>query len=273
MTQYGFIGTGSMGSMLITRLIGSELVRPADIHASSKTGVSARALAEKTGITADPDNRTVAVGSTILFICVKPLEVRGVLDEVRNFQKPGTLVISIAGCVGLKNLEEWGNGNSHYIRVIPSMTAEQDGGISLVAWGRHVTPEEKTLVTRLFNTLGSMVEVEERDFEVCTNLTSCGPALIAAMMKEFGDAAVRTGAIRPGLAEYLIRETMMGTARLLVNSKMTFDTVIERVATKGGSTEEGVRVIHAQLPEVMEGVHEALFEKRRLITEQVERKN
>ncbi|WML67996.1 MAG: hypothetical protein METHP_01565 [Methanoregula sp. SKADARSKE-2] len=91
------------------------------------------------------------------------------------------------------------------------------------------------------------------------------------MRKELGSAAVRTGAIQPELAEYLLRETMDGTARILADKGMTFDTVIERVATPGGSTEEGVRLIASRLPGVMDEGHEVLFAKRRLVTDQVER--
>ena len=269
MIRYGFIGTGSMGSMLISGFIRSGLVAPVDITASSKYGISARALAGKTGIIAAPDNRSVAAGAPILFICVKPLEVRGVLEEIRDVLRPGTLIISIAGCVDLNALGKWTRSDIRYVRVIPSITAEQNSGISLVAWGVTVQPEDKTLVLSLFNAIGSAVVMDEEELEICTNLTSCGPALIAAMIKEFGEAVVRSGAIRPERAEYFVKETMMGTARILAENQMTIDTVIERVATKGGSTEEGVRIICSRLPKVMDEVHEALSAKRRLVAERV----
>ena len=269
MIRYGFIGTGSMGSMLISGFIRSGLVTPADIIASSKTGVSARALAERTGIAEVPDNRSVAADAAVLFICVRPHEVKGVLDEIRETIKPGTLLVSIAGSVSHKKLEEWGRQDIRYVRVIPSVTAEQNGGVALVVWGRRVPQKDKRLLLDLLNAISSVVEMDEGDLEVCTNLTSCGPALIAAMLKEFGDAAVRTGSIRPELADYLVKETVMGTARILTDEQTTFDTVIERVATKGGSTEEGVRIIHAGLPGIMDTVHEVLLAKRRLIAEQI----
>ncbi len=270
MTRYGFIGTGSMGSMLVRQFIRTGLVTPAEITASSKTGLSARALAEQIGIVAVPDNWRVADWADVLFICVRPLEVHDVLQEIRGELNRDVLLVSIAACVSLEDLEAWCGDKARCVRIIPSVTAEQNAGISLVAWGSRVLPEDKTRVLRLLNAIGTAVELDEKNFEVCTNLTSCGPALIAAMMKEFAHAAVRTGAIQPGLAEYLLRETMEGTARILANEEMTFDKVIERVATKGGSTEEGVRVIEARLPDVMDRVHEALLAKRRIITDQVE---
>lgn len=269
MTQYGFIGTGSMGSMLIRKCIGSGLVAPDAISASSKSGISARALAGTTGITAEPSNRTVAGNADVLVICVKPLEVRGVLDEVRDVLKPGALLISIAACVSLENLRDWTGGNVHCVRVIPSVTAEENAGISLVAWGHGVTPGDKKLVLGLLNAISTAVEIDERDFDLYTNLTSCGPALIVAMLREFAGAAARTGTIPPGLAEYLVKETMIGTARILEDDQVTFDTVIERVATKGGTTEEGVKVLQARLPAVMDDVLLALDAKRRVVSEKV----
>jgi pyrroline-5-carboxylate reductase len=258
-----------MGSMLIRRFIAAGQIAPAAITASSKTMVSARALAEKTGITAVGANRTVAEGADVLFICVKPLVVRRVIAEVRDVLRPGTLLISIAGCVTLEDLRAWAGESARCVRVIPSVTAEQDAGVSLVAWGRNVRPEDRTLVLSLLNAIGTAVETDEKDFDPYTDLTSCGPALIASLVQEFAQAAVRTGAVRPEMAEFLAKETMIGTAKILDAEKMTFDEVIVRVATKGGTTEEGVKVIRARLPGVMDEMLRAMDAKRQLTTDNV----
>jgi pyrroline-5-carboxylate reductase len=258
-----------MGSMLIRKFIGTGLVSPSDITASSKSGISARALAGKSGITAAPSNRSVAETADVLFICVKPLNVRGVLDEVRDVLKHGALLVSLAGCVSLDNLRNWTEDTVHCIRIIPSVTAEENAGISLVAWGHEVTPGDKKLVLGLLNAVSTAVEIDEQNFDLYTNLTSCGPALIVAMMREFAAAAVRTGTIPPELAEYLVKETMIGTAWILDSEAMKFDDVIGIVATKGGSTEVGVKVLQARLPEVMDEVLLALDAKRRVVSEKV----
>jgi len=59
--------------MVIRKFIGTGLVAPSDITASSKSGKSALALAGKTGITVGPSNCSVAETADVLFICVKPL--------------------------------------------------------------------------------------------------------------------------------------------------------------------------------------------------------
>ncbi|TGV00063.1 pyrroline-5-carboxylate reductase, partial [Mesorhizobium sp. M00.F.Ca.ET.186.01.1.1] len=49
-------------------------------------------------------------------------------------------------------------------------------------------------------------------------------------------------------ARTILVETMLGTALLLKNEQLGFDQLIERVATKGGITEEGLRVLAKTLP-------------------------
>jgi len=264
MTRYGFIGTGSMGSMLIRKFIGTGMIAPGNITASSKNGNSARALAGQTGITAAPSNTAVAEQAEVLFICVKPAEVRGVLDEVWGVLQHGVLVVSIAGSVTLADLAHQAGLHARVARVIPAVTAEQEAGVSLVAFGRAVTPEDRALVLSLFSAIGTAVETEESNFDLYADLTSCAPAFIAAMMREYAAAAVRTGAVEPAVAEFLVRKTLGGTARILDNDGTTFDDLIRRVATKGGTTEEGVKVLDARLPAVFDEVLRAT-EKRRLL--------
>jgi competence protein ComER len=184
MTRYGFIGTGSMGSMLIRQFIRTGVMAPEEIVASSKSGASAKALAAGTGIAVQSSNREVAAGADVLFLCVRPLDVHDVLMECRDALTTETLLVSIAGSVSLDNLAAWAGPLMRCARVIPSLTAEERSGISLVAWGSHVTPADKERVFSLFSAIGNPVEIDEKYIEIYTDLTSCAPALFATMMQE-----------------------------------------------------------------------------------------
>ena len=131
-----------------------------------------------------------------------------------------------------------------------------------MTWGHNLKAEDKDKVLNLFSAISKVVEGDEDNLESFANLTSCGPALISEMMKEFVDAAVRTGAIKPSLAEYLVKETIIGTAALLENGSLGFEDIIGRVAVRGGATEEGVKVFHAQLPSVCDEVLRSIMAKR-----------
>jgi len=255
--------------MLVRKFTGTGRIVPADITASSRTGISARALAGTTGISAVLSNTAAAANADILFICVKPAEVRGVLEEVRSVLKPDVLIVSIAGSVTLADLLELAGPLHRYVRVMPSIAAEQEAGITLVAWGHGVRPEDRALVLSLFNAIGTAVETEEEKFDLYADLTGCAPAFIAVMMRELAAAATRTGTIEPALAEYFVRRTLSGTARILDDDRTGFDTLITRVATKGGITVEGVKVLEARLPAVFDEMLRATGEKRRVVAERV----
>ena len=273
MTRFGFIGTGSMGSMLIRHFIRTGVASPHEIAACSKTGVSARALADETGISARDSCRDVAEGADVVFICVRPLDVHDVLSEIRGSLSREILIISIAGCVTLADLAAWSVPGARCARIIPSVTAEEHSGISLVAWGSWVTPEDKELVFSLFSAIGTPVEIEEKHIEVYSDLTSCAPALFAAMMQEYAAAAVRKEGVPPALAEYLVRHTLIGTAWLLASKDTGFDSVISRVATRGGITEEGVKVLRNRLPSVYDELLEATLAKHELIRQTIARQD
>ena len=59
-------------------------------------------------------------------------------------------------------------------------------------------------------------------------------------------AAERRG-ISPELAERLVKDTLLGTALLLVEEE-SFAGLIKSVATKGGMTEAGAKVIQREGP-------------------------
>ena len=82
MTTFGFIGTGHLGSMLVKKFVETEAIEAEEILASNRTPEKVERLAEATGIRS-VSNRVVAELSDVIFICVRPLEVRDVLSERR----------------------------------------------------------------------------------------------------------------------------------------------------------------------------------------------
>jgi competence protein ComER len=101
--------------MLVRKFIGTGMIAPGKITAHSKTGVSARSLAEKTGISTAPSNTAVAARADVLFICVKPLQVRPVLTEILGVLRPETLLVSVAGSVPLASLRKWAGPQSRCV--------------------------------------------------------------------------------------------------------------------------------------------------------------
>ncbi len=62
----------------------------------------------------------------------------------------------------------------------------------------------------------------------------------------------------------MVLKTMSATGELMLTNNMTFDDAVSRVATKGGITEEGTKVIYEQFPKCADELFYKTLEKRKL---------
>jgi len=84
---------------------------------------------------------------------------------------------------------------------------------------------------------------------------------MAAMMKHFTVAAVKQSNFSEEEALAMVRTTMLGAATLLTKRKIPFDNLIDRVATNGGITADGVKVLDEKLPAVFDELFAATLAK------------
>lgn len=264
MVHLGFIGTGHIGSMLIRKFVETGATDPEDIIASNRTSEKAELLARDLGIQLG-GNREIAAQSDVIFLCVKPMDVDGVLRELRDLLTPDKLLISVASDFSLKMIASLSRARA--TRVVPSICSECLKGASLMVFGRDTTDSDRAMILRLFRAMGHPIEVDEKDLEILADLTSSAPAYISAIMRELVLAAARKG-IDPDLAESLVRETLEGTSELL--TKEDFDGLINRVTTKGGITEEGVKAIRKHAPVMFDELLMATKAKHELVRKKVD---
>ena len=262
MTTFGFIGTGHLGCMLVKKFVETGAIQAAAVLASNRTQEKVERLAEVTGIR-PASNRVVAELSDVIFICVRPLEVRDVLSDVAYLLTSQKLVVSVAGDVSLEKLQAL--CPARMARAFPSMASLKLQGVTLLAFGDNTTADDKRLIADLFHAIGQTAEVEEKDFAVLADLTSCAPGYFAALMHEFVRAAERRE-IGSELAERLVKQTLLGTAMLL--EEESFAGLIKSVATIDGITEAGVLVIQREAP----GMFDQLFRATEARHEQVRKK-
>lgn len=271
MTTIGIIGTGSMGCMLARTFTGQGACGAGDIIASSRSGGPLETLARETGIRTATDNRGVAREADILFLCVKPLQVRDIMEEIAPVCTPSQLVVSVASDVPLVCLTAW--TTARVARAIPTITSHCGRGITLLAFGDRVTAADEAALIALFGAISRPYVTTEDAIGLLTDLTSCGPAFIAAVAGEWAAAASRRGGIDRGTAEALVRETLIATALVLDQDATTCGDLIDEVATPAGITREGVDVLEERMPGVWDEVFTATGARHRNLRQEVERRH
>ncbi|MBO9598927.1 MAG: late competence protein ComER [Cohnella sp.] len=239
--RIGFIGAGSMGSLLMGAFIRSGALQPTQIVASSRTHSKLSALAERyPGLQLASSNRGAVTGSDFVVLCVKPMDYRRVIEEIASSLTPNQVVISITSPVKLSQLEEL--LPCKVAKIIPSVVNGVGSGATLFMWGSRLSSEDREKLLRLFSSISRPIEIEEEEVRAASDLSSCGPAFLAYLLDEFILAAVSMGMDRQ-TATSLASEMMLGTARLLLEYPCTPAELQEKVSVPGGITEVALDVL------------------------------
>lgn len=258
--KYGFIGYGNMGSIIVRTLLKDGSLDQSDIMVYNRTAERLEPLLRShPGVVMPSTPSEVARSCDVLFLCVRSNAVHGIMEGIEGSLPSSAHLVTINGGVRLGNLEKMFPGAVS--KVIPSMTMEAGRGVTLVCHNDGVSHEQRRSLTGLFALSSLVREVEEDQFEAASDLTSCAPGLLAEMMLKFAEGGARAGLLSKEAALEMVLETMMGTAILLTDLGVDPEELKSRVATKGGITEQGLKVLDRELPRVYDQVFGATLGK------------
>ncbi|NIK77356.1 competence protein ComER [Paenibacillus castaneae] len=241
----GFIGTGTMGSLLIEAFIASGALSPTEVAISNRTFAKAQALANRySGMRAEFTNAGAAAGCDIIFLCVKPLEFKSAVDDIKSVIKPQQIVVSITSPVLISHLE--GELNCKVAKVIPSITNYVWSGASLCIYGQSIQEEDKEQLEALLSHISEPLRIDESYTRIVSDLSSCGPAFISFLLEQFVDAAVEETGIGRDEALRVASAMLLGTGMLLTEGGLTPAQIQERVAVPGGITAKALNLLRSE---------------------------
>lgn len=267
MDKIGFIGLGSMGGALLKSLLEYDAFVQQEVLVSTRTKEKIKDFRSSFPDVAIMDsNIELARESQTIFVGVKTGDVRDVLLEIKPHLQPDSHLITISGGLTIRNFAKIFNGK--LTKIIPSLTCEIGQSVTLVFHNHKVTAQEASRIEQWLACLGLVKVIEEDHFEIGADLTSCAPAFFASILKHFVQAGLKHSRFTQQEVEEMVLMTFLGTAQLLREKKGGFDELISRVATKGGITEEGLKVLDENLPFVFdELLEETLNKHHRVKTE------
>lgn len=235
----GFLGAGQMATALARGIIRAGLVTAENVRASDVSAEARTAFAEQTGGCTTAENTALPAEVRVLILAVKPAQVPAVLAEVAPLLTPAHLLISIAAGVSLARIEAALPAGTRVVRVMPNTPVLVGAGASAFARGRAATAADAELVHRLFGAVGWVDEVPEPLLDAVTGLSGSGPAYAFQIIEALSDGGVAAGLPRP-LATRLAAQTLLGAARLVLESGQHPAVLKDRVTSPGGTTIEGL---------------------------------
>jgi pyrroline-5-carboxylate reductase len=264
MAKIGFIGYGNMGGTMLRALLKFGAIQESEVMVFTRTRQKLEDfMAVHPGVEVADSISDLGSKCNRVFICTGTKEVKPVLLELVNFLPAEAHLISITGTIEIRCLENIFKGRIS--KVMPTMISEVGAGVTLVCHNQQVGPRDKEFIRCAFGKIGAVKEIEERQIDLATDLTSCATAFYAAILSSFSAAAARHADFNEDELRELMLPTCLGTARLLLENKVDYPELISRVATKGGITAEGIKVLDSRLPEIFDLLLTVTLEKRRNI--------
>lgn len=237
-TTIAVIGAGQMGEALIGGWLAAKTVPPDALFATDASAERRDVMKRRFGVRAGSDNREAASWADVVVLAVKPQ----ILDEVvkgLSSALAGKLVLSIAAGVTIARLAKLAPKGARVVRVMPNTPVLVRDGVSALSFGAGVTDKDQQLARRLFEAVGRAVVVEEKLMDAVTGLSGSGPAYVFLAIEALADGGVKMGLPRT-VADLLAAQTVLGAARMVLETGEHPAKLKDRVASPGGTTIAGL---------------------------------
>jgi pyrroline-5-carboxylate reductase len=231
-----------MGEAIIKGLLQTGLVPASSLAATDVRADRLRQLADQYGIRAATSNRDLVAQSDVIILAVKPQIMGAVLREIAGAVDRGRLLISVAAGVPVAALREHLGKPARLIRVMPNTPALVLEGVTAIARAEGLEAGDLDLAQELFGAVGRAVVLDEDALDAVTGLSGSGPAYVAIVIESLADGGVKMGLDR-ATAMILAAQTVLGSARLILETGMHPGQLKDMVSSPGGTTIAGIAAL------------------------------
>jgi pyrroline-5-carboxylate reductase len=245
--RIAIIGAGNMGEALIAGMLAAKAVAPDELHATDILPQRLDHLKARYPIRVGLDNKAAASACDIVILTVEPQVLDEVLDSLRAELTDTKLILSVAAGYPIRRIVAHLSPSVRVVRCMPNTPSEVQAGISAIALGGSVSREDERLARAVFESVGKVVLVDERLMDAVTGLSGSGPAYIFLIIEALADGGVKMGLPREA-ALALAAQTVLGSARMVLETGEHPGKLKDKVASPGGTTMAGLHALeHGRL--------------------------
>jgi pyrroline-5-carboxylate reductase len=239
MKTIGFIGAGKMAQAMISGILHTNLLSPENIIASALTENTLMEIKQRYQIRTSMSNLEVAKFADILILAVNPNVHTKVINEIKGFVKPDSIIITIAAGVTLENLNKAFGRKLKFIRTMPNTPSLVGEGMSVLCPNENVDSEDLEQVVQLFNSFGKTECLTESLMDAVPAISGSSPAYVYMFIEAMADGGVQQGIPR-GQAYRLAAQAVLGAAKMVLETGKHPGQLKDDVCTPGGVTIEAV---------------------------------
>ena len=239
--KFGFIGVGNMCSAILDGIVKTGCTDTKDIYLFDTDSAKCQRFVE-IGMVLCGSADEVARLSDTLFLCVKPQIMPKVLEELSTAVKENAVIVSIAAGVSADKICAAIKTTDRVIQVMPNTPLMLSEGAVAMSATDSVSDAEFEAVEKIFSSCGICRRIPLNKMNEIIAVNGSSPAFIYLLTKYVCDVAEQNG-IERETAKALFCQSLIGSAKMMTDSGMDIDRLIEMVSSPGGTTLQGLSVM------------------------------
>ena len=242
MKNTGFIGCGNMGGALAraaAKSIGGE-----NIFLSDADEKKTAALSKEIGANAG-NNKEIAAECKYIFLGVKPQYLEDMLSGIKDILRKRTdrfVLVTMAAGVSVEAVTKIIGKKLPVIRIMPNTPCAYESGMVLYCANAAVKKEEISEFTEILSKAGELDYIPESLIDAAAALSGCGPAYVYMFIEALADSVVKYGIPRKD-AYKLVAQTVLGSAKMVLETGEHPGKLKDNVCSPGGTTIKGVAAL------------------------------
>ncbi|WP_140937336.1 pyrroline-5-carboxylate reductase [Sphingobacterium lumbrici] len=237
MRKITIIGSGNIGLALAKGLVKSKEYQANNITLTRRTLQSLQEEKEL-GFDVSANNQEAIQGAEVIVLAILPQQIRKVMEEILPALSPRQIVVSVVSGVSCANIKEVLGLDTVVVRAMPNTAIAIGQSMTCIATDTAAS-EEVAVVERLFETVGSVVVINEDLMTSATALCACGIAFFLRSIRAASQGGVEIGFHAHDALKMAI-QTAKGAADLLLQTNSHPESEIDKVTSPKGCTIAGL---------------------------------
>lgn len=244
MNNIAILGSGNMGLAFANGLVKSDTYKPSQIILTRRS-ISNLSKQEEEGYQTTTNNFEAVQQASIVVLAVLPQQIDALLAEILPAIKADThLVISVITGVSCQAIKAKLGKNVQVVRAMPN-TAISIGQSMTCITTDNASKENLNLTEKLFETVGSVVQIHEDLMSSATALCACGIAFFLRAIRAASQGGVEIGFHAEDALKMAV-QTAKGAADLLLLHGSHPEHEIDKVTSPKGCTIAGLNEMEHQ---------------------------
>jgi len=238
------IGGGNMGLTYAKAFINAHIVTSDELMILEKNNAGKISDLESLKLAKVYTNPSIVKDAELIILSVKPQDVSTLFSEIKPYVDGNQIILSIMAGITIQRIKD-GLKVNKVIRAMPNLPSQIGVGMTAFTSTEAVSKNEEQWIQNLLQTTGKAIYVDnEQLINAVTAVSGSGPAYVYYVM----DAMMRAGqdmGLSDSVSELLVEQTFAGALNLLKLNTDNCQTWIQKVSSKGGTTEAAIKTFNA----------------------------